>query len=299
VVAAYFFSHGALWALLDWALFYGPAYGGHLDVMGALLGGFRNLGLPVGVALVGIWMAFDTLVAQIGTRRVNPLILWLCIDFILEIILSGLPGRNYPHYFISWLPWMGLASCLAFDRLLAASNPVTVKFVNGLLVASILVIAFLWRDVLKEYGRSFSTLAMDPSTAEHVDPVAQYINEHTDSEETVLAWGGESGINFLARRDAPTAHVTYNMLVPSPITEQLAREFYEDIRNQPPVLIVDGSGGPTSDAILPLSAKNAEEWSAAHGVYAPPYLQDFLDFVHSNYSLKTTVVGVPVYRLNP
>ena len=120
-----------------------------------------------------------------------------------------------------------------------------------------------------------------------------YVNEQTQPGETVYVWGGEAGVNFLARRDAPSAHFSYAQLGPSPLTERLSREFYEDILSNPPALILDLAG----DELPPLSTPNPVQWLAARNLYATPYMQEFFDFVHVNYVHRTSVAGVPVYQL--
>ena len=124
------------------------------------------------------------------------------------------------------------------------------------------------------------------------------MNEHTQPGETVLVWGGEAGINFLSGRDSPTAHFQYGILVPSPITDRISLQFYQDLTSHPPSMILDGSFGDSNGDLVPLSTPNPVEWSAAHHKYAPLYLQQFFNFVHANYVFRTTVARVPVYYLN-
>jgi hypothetical protein len=125
------------------------------------------------------------------------------------------------------------------------------------------------------------------------EQLPKYVNEHTQPGDTVYVWGGEAGINFLSRRDAPTAHFSYAQLGPSPLTERLSREFYEDIVSDPPALILDQPG----DELPSLSTSKPEEWLASRNLYVTPYMQEFFDFVHAHYSNRTSVAGVTVYGL--
>jgi hypothetical protein len=150
---------------------------------------------------------------------------------------------------------------------------------------------------LAVYAGGFARLAGSGTNVQRPEPLPRYVNEHTGPGETVLAWGGEAGINFLSGRDSPTAHFQYGILVPSAITDRISAQFYQDVTSHPPVLILDGSMGDNSGDLVPLSTLNPVAWSAARGVYAPPHLQDFFEFVQKNYTLRGTVAGVPVYHL--
>jgi hypothetical protein len=303
-VSLYFVARHAFQDFLDAGFIYNLSYGGQPDPIGALLSGIRNLGFAAGVALVGMWLAFQQLRSQIAhsaqleTRVVDPLILWLCLDFIIEVALSGLSGLNYPHYFICWLPWIAVASALVFSKLFPSFAQWSERFPVRVLLGAILLLWLVSFNTLMGYKQGFAQLVTDREAAQRKELLPQYVNEHTLPGETVLAWGGEAGINFLADRDSPTAHFQYGILVPSKITDRISAEFYQDIRSHPPALILDGSGGDQNGELAPLSTSNPVAWSAAHAMYAPPYLAEFFDFFHQNYVYKTSVAGVPIYYLN-
>lgn len=295
---AYFAARHAFGAMLEAGFIYNLSYGGQPNFGAAFLSGLRNLGFAAGVALIGMCVAVGSLAAQIKDRAVEPLLLWLVIDFVIEVMLSGLSGLNYPHYFMSWLPWMAVASALLFEHLFPALAPRFERYALPVLAAAIIVLALASLSTLAVYGGAFSRLATSTADEQLPEPLPRYVSNHTLAGDTVLAWGGEAGINYLSHRDSPTAHFQYGILVPSPITERIAAQFYQDIVSRPPALILDGSLGDPSGDLVPLATENPVAWSAAHHQYAPPYLQQFFDFVHQNYTYRTTVAGVPVYALN-
>jgi 4-amino-4-deoxy-L-arabinose transferase-like glycosyltransferase len=290
----YFLSRNAFQAFLEAGFIYNLSYGGQPAPVESLLGGIRNLGFAAGIGLVGMWVAFDQLREQLRQRELDPLILWLCLDFVLEIVLSGLSGFNYPHYFISWLPWIAFAAGVLFNRLSGSFPAWTQRHALVFVLGAIVLLAAGSLSTLRDYGRGFTQLRADRSKAQEAEQVPAYVNEHTQPGQTVLVWGGNAGINFLAGRAAPTAHFQYGILVPSTITDRISAQFYQDISSHPPAMILDQS----DQELPPLSIPNPVAWSAAHGVYAPPYLQQFFDFVHANYTYKTSVAGVAVYDLN-
>jgi hypothetical protein len=244
-------------------------------------------------------MAFDELRLRVGDRAVDPLLLWICVDLIFEVVLSGLSGRLYAHYFISWLPWMTVACALPFRDAIRSFKKWGRPLRAGMVLAAVAFTASACWSTLAEYGQTLASLAAQRGLAQRNEVLPAYVNEHTQPGDTVLVWAGAAGVNFLARRDAPTPHVLYGILVPSPLTERMSAEFYHQIVADPPALILDDSAIDLRGIVPPLSEFDPVAWSAAHDIYAQPYLQQFFDFVHSNYSQKKEVAGVTIYYLNP
>jgi hypothetical protein len=82
--AAYFASRGAFGAFVEAGFIYNLSYGGHRDLPGAFVSGIRNLGFAAGLALAGTWVAAGRLAGQVSRRRLEPILLWLVIDFLIE-----------------------------------------------------------------------------------------------------------------------------------------------------------------------------------------------------------------------
>jgi hypothetical protein len=296
--AAYFASRNAFQAMLDAGFIYNLSYGGQVNFAGAFVSGILNLGFAAGVALVGMGVAFNNLLTKFRSRTVEPLMLWLGIDFVIEVALSGLSGLNYPHYFMSWLPWMAVASSLLFRRVFLEFADWIQKTPAAALLALMLIVVLASLNSLAVYAGAFSRLVTSGAAMQRAELLPRYVSDRTSPADTVLVWGGEAGINYLSGRDSPTAHFQYGILVRSPITDRISAQFYQDIVSHPPALILDGSMGDNSGDLVPLSTANPVAWCAARKVYAPPYLQQFFDFVHQNYTYRSTVAGVPVYSLN-
>lgn len=290
----YFISRNAFQDFIDAAFIFNLSYGGQPAPIASFLGGIRNLGFAAGIGLVGLWLAFGRLRIGLRDRALEPLILWLCLDFVIEIVLSGLSGLNYPHYFISWLPWIAFASGLLFTRLSPAATDWLHRYQSPALLGAILLVLLASLGTLRGYGDAIAQIIKDRTKIQQVEQVPKYVNEHTQPGQTVFVWGGNAGINFLAGRDAPTRHFQYGILVPSAITDRISAQFYQDITARRPVLILDQS----DQELPPLDISDPLTWAAAHGLYAPPYLQQFFDFVHANYTYKTSVAGVAIYALN-
>ncbi len=299
-VTLYFILKDAFEPFLEGSLLYDLSYvGGHLDLLGSFVTGTLALGVAPVVALVGIAAVMDEFWLEARGRKLNPLLLWICLDFVIEIILSALGGRNFTHYFISWLPWIAFASGFLFSKIFTLFTNWLERFSIPLLSAGILVLCLGYSNTLTVYGQSFARLAADnPKRIQRRDLVSEYINDATLPNETVLTWGGEDGINFLARRDLPTPYFFYPLYVPSRITDRISAQYLHDVQSNPPVLIVDPSVGAAINELVPLSTPDPLQWTSSRGIYAPPYLEEFFAFFHQNYSYGTTIAGVDIYRLN-
>lgn len=292
--AAYFLSRAAFRPFLEAAFLFNLSYGSRVDLLGALISGVKHLGFAAGVGLAGMLLAFQELGGSPRRFRFDPILLWLALDFVLEILLSGLSGLNYPHYFISWLPWVAFASALLISRLAGSFEGWLQRHALPALAGAILVLALASVGTLRGYAAALKDLSASQGEVQRQEQLPSYVNENTQPGETVLVWGGEAGINFLARRDAPTAHFQYGILAPSPITDRISAEFHRDVTANPPRLILDEAG----EELPPLSASNPVQWLASRGLPPLAFVQEFFDFVHANYTYKTSVTGVPVYTLS-
>jgi hypothetical protein len=70
---------------------------------------------------------------------------------------------------------------------------------------------------------------------------AAYLREHTSPLETVLIWGAEPLVNFLAERRSPTKYIFSYMLSDNgsdPHLEVRRQEFLDQLRRSPPTYIV-------------------------------------------------------------
>jgi hypothetical protein len=145
IVLAYFAVTGALPALWDQVVHYNALYGQtdlHTGLL-ALLAGWSILSLSGlgGLALAG-WLGL--LAAYQGGRAPAPLMLLAILDLPVECGLSILPGRvsrGYLHYFLTWLPELGiLCAFLVFLVLRTQPRGPLVLLTVGICVGSQLVL---------------------------------------------------------------------------------------------------------------------------------------------------------------
>ena len=154
-------------------------------------------------------------------------------------------------------------------------------------------------DILGQYRTAFEKIIFNRSSGiELVHPVAKYVRDNTNPEETVLVWGTQPYINLLARRDSPTGILFYPQLADTPFTNNLNDKFYQDLVQNKPVLIVDmvTLNNDSMPFIDPM--RRAEQESRLKMFTPPSNLELVFNFIHQNYHLETIVGGVPIYRIN-
>lgn len=132
---------------------------------------------------------------------------------------------------------------------------------------------------------------------EKTDPVSSYIKDKTKTGEYVLTWGAYPVLNYLSRRDAPTAYLFYPAYENSPFTDQMSRTFYQDISTKKPAMIVDAfSMSPDYVLSLDSTKRSSQLRTNSSQLYHPAYQDEFFAFVAENYQLIDTVNGFDIYR---
>ena len=95
--ALFLLWQGSLAEMIDAALLFNFYLSeGGKDLLAGLAAGFGFIGVPAGFALLGY-----LLLAILAPKR-DLWTLFLLILFPLEVVLSGLSGRGYPHYYITF-----------------------------------------------------------------------------------------------------------------------------------------------------------------------------------------------------
>ena len=148
-----------------------------------------------------------------------------------EIILSSFSGRNYPHYFITWTPIIGILSAYGFKEILERFTIKLERHHTIILSISVLAISVLAQHNLASYAPVLSSLSQGVSlkSTEYTHPVAIYIQENTQPNDRVLVWGFRPIINFMSEREAPAAYLPYPaMHVRSQESYEWAEQYYTE-----------------------------------------------------------------------
>lgn len=291
-----FLLNGTFGDMLNAALFYNFAITqSSPDLLGTFQSGLTRIGIPAGFGLLGCLLLLSRSLEQ---RRLEPWALFLLILWPLEVALSGLSGRGYDHYLISWMVTLGIFTAILTDSLFSVWNRYAER--KPLLTVAVLLFLgiLLSLNGLSKYRQTFQRLAFERQKGIEIDhPVAAYLRQHSQPEDTILVWGARLAFNFLARRQTPSAYLFYPLLVDVPFARQMADQFYHDLTTRQPLLIVDAALinqdlVPALDpAIRREQFRSGKLWPTL-----PENIHAVLEFIDQNYELTDTIQGYPIYR---
>lgn len=306
ITSAYFAYHGLFQAMLEASILYNLAYSQtELSATSPLKVGFDFLNLAAWIGLIG-YLLLIVKIKEILKSPYLPVFIVLLIGTPAAVFLSDPARRNYGHYFMNWLPFIGVLSAYAFHSVLqvagyrlqvvrhsSLSTYPTFHFLLSSFIIALLFFILSGRASanLKAFDRLFTS-----TEKELRSPISIYVDNHTKPGEMVLFWATHPGENLMSHRDAPYSTLFYPNLVPSEIADRLNDDFLADLQLNRPVLIVD-MGRLTIPSLDP--AKREEQKTA--GVYPtnPPHnLDEVLKFIEDNYYLEAVIKDKPVYRLH-
>lgn len=299
VTSAYFAYHGLFQAMLEASLLYSLTYSEtELSTTSPLAVGFEFLNLAAWMGLIGYLLIFARIKEALKSPRLLLYIV-LLLGTPAAVLFSDPARRNYGHYFMNWLPFVGLLSAYALHSGLQAVRYSSLVTRYSYLVAPFsLVVALAFFIIsgrassnIKGFDRFFTS-----PERELRSPISIYVENHTNPGETVLFWATHPGENFMSHRDAPYSNLFYPNLVDTYIADRLNDDFLEDIIRNRPVLVVD-MGRLTIPSLDPAKRKEQK----AMGVYPknpPRNLDEVLKFIEDNYYLEAVIKEKPVYRLH-
>lgn len=279
--------------------------GSKLDALNTGLGKLGLAIVPVSLGLAfSLFDLFNRIFRKI-TLVSDRLLIFMLISPLVEIYLSSLSGRSYGHYYICWTTIVMVLSGYGIFRAAAWLPGGAVKLLNSWMTvgaALVLALVLAWsQGIVRDYHSSLVLLLDRSKGFELFDNVSLYIRDHTQKDDRVLVWGSFAGINFMSRRDSPTAYTFYPMY---PETNRMAGElsakFLEQIQSHPPAVIVDAAQkGRRHIYSLDPGIRAAEmQDQSGYWYYKPSNLDAVLAFIDKNYDFETTIdKKYGIYRL--
>lgn len=231
------------------------------------------LAIPIGAGYVPtlVALALAGAMAMRGKSISNAQKMWssfLLLAALIEILLSTLSGRVYRHYFVSWLPVLGLLAAPAISLLERGWRGRGAR-----LVQAVSLVTLVWVAIQARVPRE--PLSVPPRSD---DPVVRYVLEHTSESDFVWFWGNEVKYNVWTGREAPTRLLyAYPLGTPGYATEALVASILDELRARRP-MIVDAT---PSDPLLPALTDAA--WEADAVVWP------LVRFIRENYELTETI----------
>ncbi|MBI9051697.1 MAG: glycosyltransferase family 39 protein [Anaerolineaceae bacterium] len=147
----------------------------------------------------------------------------------IEILLISTSTQNYFHYFmVLFLPLSILIAFLFWSTAKLQQKGFSV------LLFGILVFA-LW-----SYAGYTINRQMTPKSNEQVTRIVTYIKDRTDANDYVLVWGGQTVVNYVSQREAPTRFVHQMPLYKQGYaSDALTAEFFSDLKTKQPKFIIN------------------------------------------------------------
>lgn len=267
-----------------------------------LFGGLGRYGMGwVGWFTLFAWLAlvFRAL-ASFVQRNLSIFETLLLLWFPIEILLSNLSGRNFTHYYISWVLAVAVYSAFVFAEFwqLAFKVPALDGWSeNAGAAAAVILIAALFVVSPSSWERYGNILRADEK--EYIDPVSAYIRDNSKTDDLLLTWYPEMRVNFTAGRASPVKYVYYPLFLEGSLTDEIESSYLADLTSHHPALILDCSR--EVDAIPSLDPAAREEQYATPGLkrkmYIPPKMDEVFEFVEQNYQLENTIEGCIIFRL--
>jgi len=310
-VVAYLAYHKALPAFWDAAFVYNRAYSwmdlyGLLSSAGAGLKGLAGLSLTMLAGwLLGLYSVLGYR-QSLATR--SPVVAVAVLALPLEVLLAGVSGRRYWHYYLAWLPAAGLLTALFFWSLETRQLPLwrwrasraKGSLLGPRLYAIAVALAFMAVILVP---RSMAAMAGDARWQEQRKAflaATAYVRETTAPHDTVLMWGAESGVNWAAGRRSPTRFVyQYPLYMPGYQRGELVREFLADIRARKPALIIDAAS--INLAVPPIDAEARKaRLKENYQFLLLPEMDAVFDYITTHYQKERVLEGGWVaYRYLP
>jgi 4-amino-4-deoxy-L-arabinose transferase-like glycosyltransferase len=235
-IVAYFATHGALTQLWSAAFAYNFVYTSnglhHLLRYLTIQTRFVVTGL-LPLALIGyaaaLWM---WLTRAIFFRNHRTLLSVSLIGLPLEMLLFNVSGRAYLHYTMALLPWLAIFAGMGVYVIM--HHWPKVKAYEGIIAGTSIVL--LAMSLLARSLTSGGQTAYSQATARF----STHLRELTAPTDSLLLWGAETSVNFLAQRASPSRFsYQFPLYTKDYTSEALIVEFLDAILAERPRMIID------------------------------------------------------------
>jgi len=221
----------------EYALAYGiPLEGAWVNLKDGMLGVTRNFISFWLSALVGAGLLYNVKVNQSNKMFIAGIFL-----FGFLAICPGLIFRD--HYFILWLPGVGIMAAVAFyylGQVLGRINKYG-TIAPAMLFSIFMVIGihkdrnFFFYDAPEKISRDVFGLNPFPETIK----IGEYIKNKTSPKDKIMVIGSEPQIYLYANRRAASGYIyTYGLVDGNRYNQQMLEEMFQQIEANKPKVIV-------------------------------------------------------------
>ena len=209
--------------------------------------------IPLFILSFTLWLMLLFRKLPDSPDRNAPFLSFLGLAFPIQIWLTILSKRLYPHYYISYLPVMSVMTVFSL-RFLLQMMRVSSRKVNsrvGISLLTVLAALMLFVTASRQWKTASEIISSlvgsgrFPAVDQRKNPDRLYVNyirERTDPADTVWFWGNQVTMNVQAGREAPSRFLyTYPFGVQGYPTESMIRETIAELMQARPALIIDAS----------------------------------------------------------
>jgi len=309
---------GALTGFLRVYFAFNAAYAsqhGFGDRLSSLVEGIQLVGYLPAACLAGVWLLMLARIVVMWRRGDTPgLVMLLAVVWLpVEFILASLAGRG-GRYFNASLPALVLLFALACREIAPAESEARSSAGRAArLRVSLLVMLAIGAVVgltpaLLQSARNLGGAVVHHSDYALIKPnavypgscypqVVDYVRKNTGAGDYVLVWGDYSqATNFLADRRTPTRFVFQPFLYEATFGDAFVREFLNDLRAHPPVLIVDTSPSSAAYVERPSIASVESTWPAGRSDFEVAWRQVGA-YLSSHYRPAETLPYDPYWKV--
>jgi hypothetical protein len=305
LVGTYFLSVGALDELFEAVFLFNISLNlTEGSTLQAILFGVDAL-LPIFIVSFVAWIL--ALVQRFSSESqleipssIYPLSSLMAIAFPVEIFLATYGGKGLNHYFISWMPILGILSAFFAYRLLRSISGKVVIRGRQVEYASIWLLAFLLILSVQPANRLITKSNLFVASlienrglsqagySEQDSETINLIQRLTEKDDYLLIWGFELQYYFIADREAPSRFAyQYPFSAPDFATQEMIDELINEIATKKPLIIE--TAGSDNSTVPPIGSS---AWDKVPG------MDKVMDFIFTNYAV-TTLIGPekwPVYQ---
>ncbi|MGI6258684.1 MAG: glycosyltransferase family 39 protein [Anaerolineaceae bacterium] len=301
-VSLYFIINGTFSSMIDAAFIYNFFYS-------TARGQAFSNSLQPAIKLFSWWfyiLGFVWLVSiaffirNLFKKQFSSFLLLTILAFPAEILMSSISGRGFTHYFICWIPALTLLSAFGFSivqqEVISAHFSELVEKKHAVLASLILLIVAIIPCFQASYDsiRYIRSSILYPEwTNDYVEPTARVISDLTNEQDKVLVFGGQAGINMMAKRDSINAALFYPTINNSEIGIRVQEQFLETLIAEKPLLIIDGH----THLIQHLPAIDPKD--RANQSFTTNFsenLEEVLQWINENYERHDEADGYIIYR---
>jgi hypothetical protein len=227
-----------------------------------------------------------------GARRWHMLSLLLSIPF--DLALFAMSGKNFGHYLLVPLPALTASGAYALCVLgtfrrasLAGQGNSTARSVFVLALAALVYLYANWfykaaEAEIPDPGK-LSAFLRSPNIFTH-QPTAleQYILDHSQPDQAILAWSSDPYLNFITGRRSSTRYIfPLHLLTPTLSGSNGFGELIDELKEDPPALIV---AQPNPASGMPFFEGNGDDFCPGCSENVSRGLLDLKNYLESHYT---------------